>query len=270
MADQTAVIQADIDVLPVDPFRLKRPEQQGSITKDPRVHIYGKNEKNVCDTEPRGYKRNPAELQLNATEGFIPLWSEGSILRWRFQEQSLSNFESPSEVKAQIEELLSLALKEWGDAVPVSFAKDDDAWDFQIVIQEVERCNTVRECVLASAFFPDAGRHDLVIYPTLFKQELSEQIETIVHELGHVFGLRHWFAPQSEQDYPAEPYGSQGRTSIMNYGADSQLTEKDKEDLKELYSLVRSGKLKQINGTAIRLVTPFHTLRELANNSGFK
>ncbi|WP_178132090.1 reprolysin-like metallopeptidase [Pseudomonas sp. C2B4] len=263
MVDQAA------GVLPADPFRLKRPEQQG-IAKDPRVHVYGKHEQIICDTESRGYKRNPAELQLNATEGFIPLWSEGSILRWRFQEQSLSNFESPNEVKAKIEELFALALEAWGDAVPVSFTRDDDAWDFQIVVQEVERCNAARACVLASAFFPDAGRHDLVIYPTLFKQDLSEQIETIAHELGHVFGLRHWFAPQSEPDYPAEPFGSQDRRSIMNYGPDSQLTEKDKQDLKDLYSRARSGKLKEINGTAIRLVTPFHTLRELANSVIFK
>ncbi|WP_448647361.1 matrixin family metalloprotease [Pseudomonas mohnii] len=251
-----------------DPFRLKIAGQQ-SISEDPKVHIYGKHVNIICDTEPRGYKRNPAELQLDATEGFIPLWSEGSILRWRFKEQSLTNFESPDKAKERIEYLLELALQAWGDAVPIKFAKDDDAWDFQIVIQEVERCNTAG-CVLASAFFPDAGRHDLVIYPTLFRQELTEQVETLAHELGHVFGLRHWFAPQKEPDNPAVPFGSENRVSIMNYGADSQLTEDDKKDLKELYTLARSGKLKQINGTAIRLVTPFHNLRELSSNFLFK
>lgn len=54
------------------------------------------------------------------------------------------------------------------------------------------------------------------------------------------------------------------------YGADSRLTEDDKKDLKELYSLVWSGKLREINGTAIRLVTPFHNLRELSANIALK
>ncbi|MHC6225094.1 reprolysin-like metallopeptidase [Pseudomonas sp. X10] len=247
--------------VPADPFRLK-PAGTPPDDKDSKVHIYGEHQNIICDTESRGCVRNIAELQLDATQGFIPLWREGAILRWRFQEQSLSRFEAPDEVKAKIEELFCLALQAWGDAVPVAFAKDEDAWDFQIVIQEVERCNAVGACVLASAFFPDPGRHDLVIYPTLFKQEHDEQVETIAHELGHVFGLRHWFAPQQEADFPARPYGSQKRVSIMNYGPDSQLTEDDRKDLIALYADARSGKLTHINGTPIRLVAPFHTLRE--------
>ena len=250
------------------PFRLKPAEPNDLVMKS-KVHVFGKHADIVCDTESRGYKRNAAELQLNASEGFIPLWREGSILRWRFQEQSMARFESPTEAKEKIEELFLLALQAWGDAAPVKFTKNDDTWDFQIVIQDVERCN-VMGCVLASAFFPDAGRHDLVIYPTLFKQDRNEQIETLIHELGHVFGLRHWFAPQKEKDNPSVPFGSQSPVSIMNYGPDSQLTEDDKNDLKEIYSLAWSGKITQINGTAIRLVTPFHCLRELPENTVLK
>ena len=50
-----------------------------------------------------------------------------------------------------------------------------------------ERCST-SGCTLASAFFPDSGQHELKIYPTMFEQSLQEQIETLAHELGHVFG----------------------------------------------------------------------------------
>lgn len=251
-----------------EPFRLEMSGQHGDI--DSKTHLFGKEKQIICDTEPRGQQRNPAELQLDATEGFIPLWREGSILRWRFQEESLSKFSSPLEVQAAVENIFKLALNAWGDAVPVSFSKDDDAWDFQIVIQDVERCNTTGSCVLASAFFPDAGRHDLVIYPTLFKQELTEQVETIVHELGHVFGLRHWFAPQREASSPSVPFGSHSPVSIMNYGVNSQLTDADRQDLKELYLGARSGKLREVNGTVIRLVSPFHNLRETTSTLIFK
>ncbi|WP_155642260.1 matrixin family metalloprotease [Pseudomonas alabamensis] len=243
-----------------NPFRLK-----SHTTPDPahsNVHRYGPHSSIICDTESRGGVRNIAELQLDATQGFIPLWSEGSILRWRFREQSLLPFEDPEAVKAAIEALFCKALRAWGEAVPVSFARDDDAWDFQVVVQAVERCDETGGCVLASAFFPDPGRHDLVIYPTLFKQDEAEQIETLAHELGHVFGLRHWFAPQREAGFPSTPYGVQNAVSIMNYGPDSQLTDDDRQDLKQLYEDAWSGRLTQINGTPIRLVSPFHTLRE--------
>lgn len=245
----------------VDPFRLK-PSGGPEEGLDPKVHVYGHKQNIICATESRGHVRNVAELQLDATQGFIPLWREDTILRWRFQEQSLARFAAPDAAKARIEQFFCQALRAWGDAVPIAFARDDDAWDFQIVVQQVERCDGAGACVLASAFFPDPGRHDLVIYPTLFKQDEAEQVETIAHELGHVFGLRHWFAPQQEADFPSIPFGSQKPVSIMNYGPDSQLTEDDRNDLKALYSAAHSGALTHINGTPIRLVAPFHTLRE--------
>lgn len=46
----------------------------------------------------------------------------------------------------------------------------------------------------------------------------------------------------------------------MNYGAKSQLTDADKEDLKRLYASVRSGKLTAINGTQIKQMSPFSSL----------
>lgn len=261
MAARTPSTRTSSKPTPADPLRLK-PLGAAREADQTQVHRYGAHEHIICATESRGGVRNIAELQLDATQGFIPLWREGAILRWRFHAQSLARFEAPEEVKAMVEALFCQALCAWGEAVPVAFARDEDAWDFQIVIQDVERCDPQGACVLASAFFPDPGRHDLVIYPTLFKQDQAEQVETIAHELGHVFGLRHWFAPQREAQFPSRPYGEQQHVSIMNYGPDSQLTEDDRQDLMMLYADARSGKLTHINGTPIRLVAPFHTLRE--------
>jgi hypothetical protein len=63
-------------------------------------------------------------------------------------------------------------------------------------------------CVLASAFFPDSGRHQLVLYPKMFSQSKKEQIETLIHEIGHIFGLRHFFANVSETVWPSEIFGN--------------------------------------------------------------
>ncbi len=85
-------------------------------------------------------------------------------------------------------------------------------------------------------------------------------VETLVHEIGHTFGLRHFFANVSETAWPSVIFGKHEPFSIMNYGHKSILTDDDKSDLKALYEKVWSGELIEINDTRIVLVKPFHTL----------
>lgn len=228
---------------------------------DDEVHVYGNGV--ICDTERKGHKtpkgRTPLEIVLDASEGFIPLWAKDTTLRWRFRERSLDVFQNPSAAKQYIRELFGNALLQWGDAAPVRFAERDDAWDFEIVMRGSDDCRG-GGCVLASAFFPDGGRHELTLYPILFRQSDEEQIETMIHEIGHVFGLRHFFANISETAWPSEIFGTHERFSIMNYGSDSKLMDADKFDLKRLYELAWSGALTSVNGTPIRFVEPFHTV----------
>lgn len=236
---------------------LKNPDDAARDVKS-QIHVHGTGV--ICETDTRGHASpgnlSPLELVVDASEGFIPLWAEDVTLRWRFQEHSLSVFEDPEAAKAAIKKLLGEALTAWGDAVPVKFAYRTDLWDFEIVMREADRCN-INGCVLASAFFPDGGRHELVIYPKLFTQSKKEQVETLAHELGHTFGLRHFFAQVSETAWPSEIFGKHKAFTIMNYGNKSRLTKTDRADLKRLYQNAWSGKLTQINGTSIRLMRPF-------------
>jgi hypothetical protein len=123
-------------------------------------------------------------------------------------------------------------------------------------------------CTLAMAFFPDAGRHKLVIYPKMFEQTKKEQIETLVHEIGHIFGLRHFFAQISETAWKSQIFGKHHKFSIMNYGKDSKLTARDKSDLKSLYKQAWAGKLQSINETPIKFVKPYHTISDDSAPSG--
>lgn len=234
---------------------------------EPEVHVFGNGF--VCDTDKRGHAtpsgRSPREIVVDASEGFIPLWIRNTTLRWRFREHTLKFFKKPSAAKIEIRKLLGDALLAWGDAAPVKFAERDDAWDFEIVIRSTDDCDA-NGCVLASAFFPDAGRHTLLMYPKMFIQSREEQVETLIHEIGHVFGLRHFFANVSETAWPSEVFGAHKPFSIMNYGSKSVLTVDDKADLKRLYRLVWMGDLTHINGTPIRLVKPFHTAGAPAEN----
>lgn len=216
-----------------------------------------------CITDKRGHATpnggSPFELVVDASEGFIPLWAQDVTLRWQFADGTLAQFQNPTAAGAAIEQLFGEALVEWGDAAPVRFSKNTDAWDFEIVIKGADDCDP-NGCVLASAFFPDAGRHKLYIYPILFHQPRDEQVATLVHEIGHAFGLRHFFALLSEQSAPAKIFGTHNKFTIMNYGDASKLTAADRSDLKKLYELAWSGHLKKIKGTPIKFVKPYHDL----------
>jgi hypothetical protein len=214
----------------------------------------------VCNTEGRGHAtpggRPPTEIVVDATEGFVPLWHAGSILKWRFQERSFALAADPERSKDVVSELMGEALLRWGSAAPVKFTRDTDLWDFEIVLRNAPDSGPAG-CVLASAFFPDAGRHELTIYPTMFDQVPEQQIETLIHEFGHVFGLRHFFAVVGEAAWPAQTFGTHSKFSIMNYGPDSKLTEADLSDLERLYRLAWTGELTNVNGTPIRFVRPY-------------
>ena len=239
-------------------LKLRNPKKASSASTQ-HVHIMKQGVR--CETDTRGHEtpRGQSRLKLvvDASEGFIPLWAKDVTLRWRFRESSFAAFENPASVKATVEKLLAESILAWGDAAPVKFAFREDAWDFEILVRKQDDCD-ISGCVLASAFFPDAGRHQLVIYPKLFLESWEEQVETMVHEIGHVFGLRHFFAQISETSWPAEVFGKHSKFSIMNYGGLSRLTAADREDLKNLYGLVWAGKLTKLNGTKIKLMKPFH------------
>lgn len=230
---------------------------------NPEVHVFGKGKKFRCDVEERGHAtsrgRSPLEIVVDASEGFIPLWAKNTTLRWRFRESSLRRFKNPTATKTAIRRLLGEALLAWDDAAPIKFAERTDAWDFEIVVKAKDDCDA-DGCVLASAFFPDGGRHQLYVYPMMLGQTRQEQIETLVHEIGHTFGLRHFFANLSETEFPSQVFGAHSKFSIMNYGSESHLTLNDRRDLKRLYDMAWSGQLTQINGTPIKFVRPYHSV----------
>lgn len=245
---------------PTSPFKTRK-AGEALAAADPLVHVYGKAQ--TCDTNSRGFataeNRSPAELVLDASEGFIPLWSNNVTLRWRFNEDSMRYFQNISAAKQALRQLLGEAILAWGKAAPVKFREAQDAWDFEVVMRNSDKCS-INGCTLASAFFPDPGRHELVLYPKMLSQDRKEQIDTFIHEIGHIFGLRHFFANVSERAWPSVIFGSHKPFGIMNYGHNSELTDDDKSDLSVLYRKVWNNELAEINGTRIVFVEPYHQL----------
>lgn len=268
--DTEHVDPAHVDPEHVDPEHVDpRPEDDPFVTcgpeerpAEPPAHVHVRHGFK-CLTERRGFPEprrgsGPFSLWVDASEGVVPLWDRDVILRWRFAVGTLSHFRNPASAGAAIERLLGEAILKWGDAAPVRFTKRDDASaDFEIVVSPVDDCED-GACVLASAFFPDGGSHKLRIYPAMFQQTREEQVETLIHEVGHIFGLRHFFAAISETAWAAEVFGEDSRFTIMNYGPDSFLTDQDRADLKRLYQLAWSRELTKVNGTPIKLMRPYH------------
>jgi len=243
-----------------NPFQAQSSELAGK-EREAQVHKYG--EGAVCDTEKRGFptpeNRSPLDLLIHESEGFIVLWEKDSTLRWRFRESSMNYFANPTAAKIEIRNLFGESLLAWGDSKPVKFSEKTDAWDFEIVMRSADQCDP-NGCVLASAFFPDSGRHQLTLFPKMFTQSRQEQVETFCHEIGHVFGLRHFFAQIDEAGWPSHLFGAHTPFTIMNYGPNSRLTDADKADLKRLYTTAWNGELTNINGTPIRFAKPYHTM----------
>ena len=220
-----------------------------------------------CKTDTRGHAapraggafariRVGGVVGSTVNTGIIPLWQRNMILRYRFNGASMLRLRNPDRVMARVRELFAAAVELWGDWAPIRFAERSDAPDFEFVVNTVDDCDSTG-CVLASAFFPDHGQHEFILNPEMFRQVEREQIDTMAHEIGHIFGLRHFFANVRETDAPAQLFGTDSRFTIMNYGDDSYMTPDDRRDLRTLYEEVWSGQRTDINRTPIRLMSPF-------------
>jgi hypothetical protein len=199
------------------------------------------------------------EIVVDVHRGKVPLWAPSTILNWRFDERSLERYEDPEAMKRKVRRLLREAVDAWEDAAPVTFTESHKGWDFEIAIRKRKDCDE-SGCTLASAFFPDSVRQRVLLFPTLFDESRTEQHLTMVHELGHIFGLRHFFADTDadEKKFPSLIFGQHSRFTIMNYGSESRLTQADRKDLKRLYKAAWSAEPEAEIGKQVRLVKAPH------------
>jgi hypothetical protein len=219
----------------------------------------------ACKTESRARSRAEIEASLvvGATDGSISLWKENQVLYWRFDEVSLRPFRNSAKIMEIIQKMLFGAIGAWGDSAPIRFKENTDVYDFQVSVMTAD-LRQGSGLVAASSFFPGDGRKSkLRLYPTFFRSDDltdNERLETLIHELGHIFGLRHFFAAENDPLFSGGVFGVHNKLTIMNYGANSKLTNDDKNDLKSLYKAAWTGNLTNVNRTPIRLVTSPHIM----------
>lgn len=92
---------------------------------------------------------------------------------------------------------------------------------------------------LAEAFFPNnVDLNVLNVYPAAFKEGIVQYLKNIfLHELGHVLGLRHEFAPEMETgvNLKSVQIGPRNPTSVMSYEFPPQIQPSDIESAKAFY-----------------------------------
>lgn len=196
-------------------------------------------DKKTSKTSPSGHYM----LVVDTGNNKIPLWAPNQTLTWKYSYDS-------SDDKSRIEEFeaaLKRAIAGWGSSAPVKLEGPksvNDHTDFVVILyDEVNEIENGR-FVLGQAFFPNTKTKRFHIWAT--PEELKDElVVTIEHELGHVFGLRHYFgiseevAPGVVGEVAYYKHDPNDERSIMNYGeAGSSITSKDKSDLKSLYNLV--------------------------------
>ena len=92
---------------------------------------------------------------------------------------------------------------------------------------------------LARAFFPnDNGLNVVYIYQKAFEEgNINFMANFFLHELGHVLGLRHEFAPETLEDESLQ-LGLRNLKSVMSYTFPPEIQGSDVKSTKTFYKLI--------------------------------
>ncbi|KEF61391.1 uncharacterized protein A1O9_02957 [Exophiala aquamarina CBS 119918] len=79
-------------------------------------------------------------------------------------------------------------------------------------------------------------------------------VKVLLHELGHILGLRHEFAITKSERPPAVQFGQSNADSVMSYSYPPAIQKSDVDAIKEFYSNYKNGE--KINNVPIVDETP--------------
>merc|ERR1712232_134059 len=217
-----------------------------------------------CVTDQRKHA-NREELAVDFSNGFVPLWQKGTNLTYAFDLASFRGIFGSQTWKtiAAVQELFEQAQQKWEFTDYVTIEQVDSIFKADFIVHAAPtNGNMSSGFVLASAFFPNADQNDFYVYPEMFT--LGDPLNTMLHEIGHIYGLRHYFF-REEEGFPGLTFGTENEKTIMNYGKNSIFTDTDKKDLKALYEFV--GDSSREKGVPIVLFKSRHELIQGLNEN---
>ncbi|KAE9569732.1 hypothetical protein CGMCC3_g14154 [Colletotrichum fructicola] len=181
---------------------------------------------------PASHNDSPFDAIQVGLDSIIPRWKASTALKWFLKSEGF-----PSADGAKLAaETMNQAAQDWNDlsfGVSISQTTDEAAANFNLVYQD----NPPDEPgLLASAFFPLQADMDVVIYGTGLKNSENYPLKsTLLHELGHVFGLRHEFADEDSRGQIQ--FMEANKDSVMSYNGVVIIEETDKHGIREFYKL---------------------------------
>ena len=188
----------------------------------------------------------------------IPRWARGSIIRYIVRTGTF-----PSDVHAKhAAECLEKAGNEWNDKLGDIGPRFEPVSDYDAAVCELmykarmEGPDGPDSDPLASAFFPDSEERIVYVYAKAFEDGFRDSMTNVFyHELGHVLGLRHEFAPEREKKCGSVCIGPRNESSVMNYflhPSQLRIHDLDVRSVKEFYNIT----MNQHNGLPIRDYIP--------------
>ncbi|KAI0384341.1 hypothetical protein F5Y04DRAFT_248149 [Hypomontagnella monticulosa] len=142
-------------------------------------------------------------------------WKPGSNITFNVKRDSFPNLAYADRATRWLE----AGVQAWNDcAIGVKFEKvaDDMLVVFSLVYSRI--CDTAPN-LLADAFFPNDPQsfRRLCVYESAFKACPQWMDRIMCHELGHILGARHEFAPERESKYPCLVIDERNPSSTMGY-----------------------------------------------------
>jgi len=190
-------------------------------------------------------------LFVGVTKGSLALWKSGSVINWIARMDGYPTRQHAMEAATA----LFKATTRWNQAM-------DGRVKFQYVTKYDDACFQLiyggnRGNVLASAFFPDHHQNalnSLKVYDAqFFPQHKPFIVNTFLHEIGHILGLRHehshsgvpgWIPPEDRANgAESVVWGVKNPKSVMAYYKGQDIQESDVISIRKAYDELQDGKL---------------------------
>lgn len=212
------------------------------------------------------------QLFLGVVKGSIVLWETGATINWVARMDGFPNRQMAMDAATATYKAAARWNESLGGRVRFQYVTTFDDACFQVAY------GGDRGGVLASAFFPDQYENSLnsvLAYKGMFSRgQKPLMVSTMLHELGHVLGLRHehshagipgWIPPE-DQANGAESivWGVRNPRSVMAYYQGQEIQESDTKAICEAYDELVDGKV--ISGTG-RFGSVQKTIRRVPPNN---
>lgn len=245
-----SAVEKSLETIPAD-----RPSQAiaGMVDLEEKNNVTLADSAYLCITQsalPENISvSDPAGLQVGmAISGnrFIPRWKRNSEVKFA----TFANGYATSDQAQYAARMLKKAADAWTDLdLGVKFSWTNDIEDAAFVLGYGGDGGST----LARAFFPnEQDLNMLYVYKGAFEPGRINYMKNIfLHELGHVLGLRHEFAP--EQEGGTVQLGIRDVQSVMSYVFPPDIQASDKKSTREFYNLDDDAK---IGGWPLKLFVP--------------